>query len=69
MSDGFEILREALTVPEYARLVRKSNSGGYVDVAAGVVASVRIHGKILIPRAEVEALIARNTHPRRRSPR
>jgi excisionase family DNA binding protein len=50
--------RLAYSVPEVAKLLGMSRGGAYNACAAGDLPSVRVGGKVLVPRERLEALLA-----------
>jgi excisionase family DNA binding protein len=58
MVDERDDERLAYSVPEVARLLGMSRNGAYNACAAGDLPSVRVGGKVLVPRERLEALLA-----------
>jgi excisionase family DNA binding protein len=55
---GAEHLPAFLTVEEYGDLFRRTRSSAYDDVHSGRVRALRMGRRLLIPRSEIERLLA-----------
>jgi excisionase family DNA binding protein len=53
--------RLAITVREAAKLLRLSRNAAYVAAAAGAIPSVRVGGRVLVPRKRLEEWLDRST--------
>lgn len=58
---------DMLTLVEYSRLTRRKLKTARADVFRRRVTYVKLHGKVLIPKAEVKRLIAEGMVPARRA--
>ena len=57
MADGPAFNRVAFSPGEFAKLFGKSQTWGYRQIYSGKVKAITEHGRILIPAAEVDAIL------------
>ena len=57
LNDPASLKRVAFSPGEFAELFGKSQTWGYRQIYAGKVKTITEHGRILIPAAEVEAIL------------
>ena len=57
MAEASEFKRVAFSPREFAQLFGKSQTWGYRQIYAGKVKAITVHGRILIPAAEVDAIL------------
>ena len=57
MADASELKRVAFSPGEFAQLFGKSQTWGYRQISGGKVKAITKHGCILVPAAEVEAIL------------
>ena len=56
--------RKTITVEEAAKILGVSRGSAYVAVREGEIPSVRIGGRIVIPRAALERMLGEEEKPR-----